>query len=181
MSIGRLRIIVVAAGSFLQAATAMAEDVSWNNAAGGNWNIAANWSPAKVPVAGDDVFITLAGTYTVVLNVDANVASLTVGGASGVQTLSNGAPTLTMAGAALIGSNGVYTQGGGTLSGAGNLTVDGVFNWSAGNLGGSGSINIASTGSFNIGGNSSKNLQRSIDNSGTTTWTDGGNINSGNG
>src|SRR6185295_2391442 len=36
---------------------------TWSNAAGGNWNTAGNWTPSGVPASGDDVSITLAGTY----------------------------------------------------------------------------------------------------------------------
>ena len=35
-----------------------AETVSWNNSSGGSWNISSNWSPAKVPITGDDVLIS---------------------------------------------------------------------------------------------------------------------------
>src|SRR5436305_12259191 len=36
----------------------------WSAAGNGNWNVAGNWS-AGVPTAGQDVFITNAGTKTV--------------------------------------------------------------------------------------------------------------------
>ena len=92
-----LALVVVAlavAGAFtsLGAAPAHASSCtdSWTGAAAdGNWDTAANWSTG-VPVSTDNVCITLAGTYTVTLAGGTNsttVASLTVGGASGTQTL----------------------------------------------------------------------------------------------
>jgi hypothetical protein len=61
---------------------------SWTAAGGGNWSNPANWSGGVLPGAADTVFITLAGTYTVNVDVNDTVAFLIVGGGSGVQTLS---------------------------------------------------------------------------------------------
>ena len=76
----------------------------------GNWNAAANWSPAQVPGPADNVFITNNGTYTVTLDkpdVDpAVIGSLTLGGASGTQTLSIGNVVLTLNGASVVNANG---------------------------------------------------------------------------
>jgi hypothetical protein len=70
------------------AATAVAGiTVSWNNAAGGSWSDPANWTPNQVPNAGDTVVIDLDGAYTVTLGTSTTVAALTLGGASGTQTL----------------------------------------------------------------------------------------------
>jgi hypothetical protein len=68
---------------------------SWTNTAGGNWFTAGNWSKGTVPVAGEDVCITAEGTYTVTMTQTnttstVNVNSLTLGGASGTQTLAVG-------------------------------------------------------------------------------------------
>ena len=65
---------------------------SWAAAVSGNWGDHANWSPAGVPTAADDVFITVDGTYTVTVNVAAAARSLTLGGAAGTQTFSQAAP-----------------------------------------------------------------------------------------
>lgn len=35
-----------------------AANVSWSAAVSGDWNTAANWSPAQVPISSDTVFIT---------------------------------------------------------------------------------------------------------------------------
>src|SRR5262245_8475508 len=84
---------------------ALGASVSWVNASGGNWNTPANWD-AGVPGAGDDAVITLAGTYTVTLDVNTSVASLTLGGASGTQTFSATSRTLTLGGASAVNANG---------------------------------------------------------------------------
>ncbi len=157
-----------------------AADISWNNPAGGSWGTASNWNPAMVPGAADTALITLAGTYTVTLNVSATVASLTLGGATGTQTLSNTAQTLTLNGASAISANGVYAQSGGTLTGAGTLAVNGTVNWSGGTMSGAGTTNVAAGATLNLSGGSTKSLRRSINNAGTTTWSGGG-INSGDG
>lgn len=69
--------------AWLVALPARAERVVWINTNGGNWSVAANWSPNQVPGASDDAVITNDGTYTVVLNVKAAPGSLTLGGAMG--------------------------------------------------------------------------------------------------
>lgn len=174
------RVVAYAVTAVVVLATpVLAELVSWNNAAGGNWNVAANWNPQKVPEAGDDVLIALPGTYTVTLNADGTLASLTVGGAAGEQTLANPARILTLQGPGTIAVNGVYRQTGGTLGGNGDLTVNGTFDWMGGSMTGVGMTNIAATGVFNLGGSGTKTMQRSINNSGSATWTDTGGINSG--
>ncbi|MHC5111657.1 MAG: hypothetical protein ACYTHJ_17470, partial [Planctomycetota bacterium] len=62
--------------------------VSWDGGGENDlWSTAANWENDTVPTSTDEVHITLAGTYTVTLNVDATVASLTLGNATGAQTL----------------------------------------------------------------------------------------------
>src|SRR4051812_33551195 len=60
--------------------------LTWTNAAGGNWSVAANWSPNQVPGASDSVLITADGTYTVVLADSVTVSNLTLGGPTGQQT-----------------------------------------------------------------------------------------------
>src|SRR5439155_21556577 len=78
--------------------TASADTITWTNSSGGNWSTAANWNSGAGPVPGpaDDAVITLAGTYTVTLDVDATLTSLTLGGSSDTQTLSASSHTLTL-------------------------------------------------------------------------------------
>ena len=88
---------VLIAGMALLAISNVAHSATiiWTNTSGGNWSVANNWSPNRVPTNTDDVLITTPGTYTVALDVGrsyytTNVGNLTLGaggGAVGVQTL----------------------------------------------------------------------------------------------
>src|ERR1019366_2726860 len=60
---------------------------NWTNTAGGAWSTATDWSKGTVPGVTDVACITLAGTYTVTMSGTASIASLTLGAASGTQTL----------------------------------------------------------------------------------------------
>lgn len=111
-----------------------AGDVSWKNPVSGNWNDPTKWDTDIVPGPSDNVFITVDGTYTVTLNVNATVASLTVGASSGEQTLFIGGPTLTLNGASIINSNGILYLTGGMLTGAGDLSFNSLFSWSGGSM-----------------------------------------------
>ena len=64
-----------------------AADIVWTNTAGGNWSVANNWLPHQIPGVSDNAWMTNNGTYTISLSVTTTVANLTLGGASGVQTL----------------------------------------------------------------------------------------------
>ena len=52
---------------------------AWVNASGGAWEKPANWSRGVVPTDADDVSITLSGTYTITINSDVALRSLTLG------------------------------------------------------------------------------------------------------
>ncbi len=153
--------------------------ISWKNTLGGNWNTAGNWDPAQVPGSLDDAVITMDGTYTVTLDVNATVNSLTLGGMTGTQTLSVASNTLTLNGASTVTSHGVFNLSGSVYSGTGNLTVSGMVNWSGGIMSGSGTTAIMAGGMLNISGSNTKTHNRVIGNAGTTIWKDAGNINSG--
>lgn len=155
-------------GWLVTAGVARATVVSWTNTSGGNWSAAPNWSPNTVPAAADDVAITAEGSYTVTLDVHATIASLTVGGSSGTQTLTNAGYTVTLNGASLIASNGVLGFANGTLAGAGLLTVNGSCVWGAGTW--SGAVLIALGGALDLIGNVDKMLSGSLTNQGTITW-----------
>src|ERR1051325_11319430 len=83
------RTLILAVSSVIScAAILQASDLVWIGGTG-NWNAAANWSPAQIPAATDNVWITNNGPYTVTVPAGstANAASLTVGGAGGTQDL----------------------------------------------------------------------------------------------
>ncbi len=100
--------------------------VSWNNASGGSWSVASNWSPTDtVPGSGDDAFIAIAGSYTVSLTATITVASLTISDASAVLQIQDAGGDDTVAGALdNDGSVGVDAigAGGSTLTVGGSLT-----------------------------------------------------------
>jgi len=148
-----------------------AADIVWTNASG-NWNAAANWSPNQVPGAADNAFITNNGTYTVTLNAAATVASLTVGGASGIQTFTNSAQTLTLNGASTVNANGVFGLGSsGTLTGAGDLTINSPFNWTGGTI--SGASRLFANGGLTLSGSTKVLTGRMLVNAGAATWSAG--------
>jgi hypothetical protein len=162
-------IVAGMAGALGYPGTCKAADVSWTKAAGGNWNVATNWSTGTVPGPGDNVSITLPGTYTVTLNANASVASLTVGGDAGLQTLAiaSSSYTLTLNGPGLINGNGVLNLSAGTITGNGDLTVAGSMNWSGGTLSGAGLTAISSNGTLNLTSAAAKSLNgRTINSAG---------------
>jgi hypothetical protein len=97
----------------------------WTNTNGGDWNLAANWTPAQVPAAGDDVVITNAGTYLVTNISSATLGSLKLGGTNGIQTLS--IASLTLTNASIINSNGVLNWGGGDLESSLTILAGGTL------------------------------------------------------
>jgi hypothetical protein len=152
---------------------AQADDVSWNSSAGGYWSDAANWDSGTVPGALDNVSITVDGTYTVTLNVNATVASLTVGASIGEQALSVGGVTLALDGASSINSNGVLGLNGGVLASDGVLTVAGLLDWRGGTMRGTGPIAVSPGGLLELSGVSKFLSGVTIDNAGTAIWSDG--------
>ena len=154
-----------------------AADLVWIGGTG-NWNAAGNWSPAQIPVAGDNAFITNNGTYTVTVPAgsSATAGSVTVGGASGTQTLAIDRATVTLSGASVINANGHldFLVAQSVLTGAGNLTVNGTLNWANGTMSGAGTTTIGSAGVLAIG-SGGVTFGRTLNNGGTGTWA-GGNL-----
>ncbi len=150
--------------------------VTWTNTNGGLWSGAANWSGGAVPTAGDDVFITTAGTYSVTQDVHVTVASLTLGGVSGRQTLTNSGTTLVMSGSSAVNSNGVIALNGGTLGGVGPLNVAGRLRSDGGSLGGfrAGSVMVVTPGGrLEMVGGGNHVLWAALTNHGTTEFAAG--------
>jgi len=67
-------------------------------------------------------------------------------------------------------------QSGGVLSGIGTVTVNGTLTWQGGTMSGSGTTIAASTLAIEGAGAKSITEARTLDNAGTATWTDNGNI-----
>ncbi len=121
------------------AGTAHAQVIDWDEAAGGTWNDAANWSPMNIPDAsGETASIALPGTYTVSLdssilnlgslsmtNPDAALGILlgrTLGVDAGIAN--NGLIVVnTSAGGAT--TNVIFDDPGSTLTGSGTLRLNG--------------------------------------------------------
>lgn len=71
--------------------------VQWAAGVDGNWSVASNWSPARVPQAGDSVVIAAAGPYTVTVDQAAEAATMVLGGASASPILELAGAPLTLA------------------------------------------------------------------------------------
>jgi hypothetical protein len=142
------------------AVPASAATRNWTNTLGGNWFVAANWSPNGVPTFIDTANITNNGTYTVnILTGAVSVATLNLGGASGTQTLLNGTAT------ALAVTN------------AGAVRANGILSITNGGL--QGNVVIQPSGQLQLAGSSTKAMYwLTLINQGTVTWS-GGNLQGG--
>src|ERR1017187_5126080 len=158
-TIGCLIILVMLAlgGNTVRSAT-----ITWTNTSGGNWSVAANWSPNRVPTNTDNALITSSNTYTVFLDVGedfssiiTNVVNLTLGaggGAAGVQTflVTNLSPSsvFCLSSQLLVTNGGVFQLTNGNLQ-ANSLIIDngGVFNMAACSL--FGNVTVAGGGVLN--------------------------------
>jgi hypothetical protein len=157
----------VLAGLFLINSMQAAEMV-WTNTSGGNWNVAANWNPNQVPGGADDVAVIAAGTYTVSVNASATVNSLTLGGASGQQTLTTIGYALTLTSASVINANGVFNlDGGAGLAGTSQLTVHGQFNWYSGSISPGTALTVANDGLLALTSGNSHYFYGTLTNAGT--------------
>jgi hypothetical protein len=104
-----LAVALVASAAFLSTSDAAPVcDTTWTAVGDGEWGTGANWSNG-VPDGGKRACILAAGTYNVTLRGTQNAMGLTLGGASGVQTLS-----LTGASATGIGRLNLFDQGNGS-------------------------------------------------------------------
>ena len=107
---------------------AQACTTTWTNATGGAWNDAANWSGAAIPGPTDDACVTLDGTYTVTHTAGNAIAvnSLTLGAASGTQTLST-TRGIAIGAASTVAATGVVQWSDGRLTGGATLTNNGLI------------------------------------------------------
>ncbi len=127
--------------------------ISWTNVSGGSWSATNNWSPNRVPGSSDNAMITNTGTYTVTLNANPTVYSLTLGGGGGQQTLSTAGYTLTWSNASVVNNNGILAVTGGGVTGGGLLTVSGQLEWTGGQIGGPCTLNVTANGVLVLAGN----------------------------
>lgn len=172
----RLRSLCFLLWVFASALASLAATLNWTNTSGGNWSAGANWSPNTSlggPAAGDDVFITAAGNYTVTQDVHVTIASLTLGGVTGWQTLTNSGAVLTVNTNSAVNFNGVLAFAG-TLNGSGSLSVEGKCLWTAGNL--RVPITITPGGVLELSSSADKGLTGALINQGTITLTGAGRL-----
>ena len=151
--------------------------LSWKNAANGNWNLAANWTPGTIPSSADIAQITIAGTYTVLLNSARTLTGLTLGATSGIQTLDINGNILTLNGASTVSNNGVLNLARGTVNGTGALTVSSQLNWNGGTLSGTGKKTVS--GKLNLSGDQTLD-KTTLETTGATVWTGNGTLSAAN-
>jgi hypothetical protein len=149
---------------------------TWTNTSGGAWDTGSNWSTGTAPGSGDNVCITAAGTYTVVIgNETITVASLTMGGSGSSPTLQignggSGFPHISVTGAITNAATIDYGFGG-TFS-AGSMTNSGTFEVPSTGFGAAITFgNVSNTGTFSVAGGATLSQT-----SGTTFDNDGGTI-----
>jgi len=151
----------------LTVASLQGSTISWTNSSGGLWSAPANWNTHFVPGPSDSVNITAAGTYTVTMDTNVSILNLTLGGGSGVQTLTNSTMTFSVTNM-LVTANGIFSLGGGTLGGGGSATNQGTFNWGGGTV--SIPLTVAGGGVLNFNG-AAVNIYSPLTNAGTINWS----------
>jgi len=120
---------------------------TWTNVAGGDWNVAANWSPSLGVGSNDSV--TINSSVTVTLNTPADCADVTLGSAGSTPT----------------------------LTGSGALTVHRSFAWTSGNMTGSGRTVLEPGSLLTIFNPALVSVQnRTLENGGMLLWTGAGNL-----
>ncbi len=144
---------------------------TWTNSSGGAWSAAANWTPNGAPSTGDVALISAGGTYTVSLDSSVILAGLTLGGASGTQTLATAGQQLVLNGSGEVAAPGRFLLSG-NLSGTNHLLVAGQMAWVSGVVDAFSGVQVGPSGSLVIGGGAeySKTLLGTITNSGTITY-----------
>jgi hypothetical protein len=65
---------------FLTNSQVDAATISWNYSGGGSWNTSTNWTPSRVPDAGDDAVINIASAGTITVDSNSIVNTLTLSG-----------------------------------------------------------------------------------------------------
>lgn len=152
--------------------------IYWTNAAGGNWSVANNWVPNRIPGATNTAVITNNGTYTVTVNSTTVVSNLVVGAAGATGTVTLSVPnTLRIGNSAVFETNSVFTLSGSLKTFNTIIEIRGLMNWSSADLSGSGRTIVAAAGKISFNGyNSTKLISTNIlENYGTLSYSaDGG-------
>ncbi|MGA3269239.1 MAG: hypothetical protein ABSE16_20780, partial [Verrucomicrobiota bacterium] len=162
--------LVVLLAGMLLSGPLQAAQIVWTNTSGGNWNNTDNWSPNQVPSTNDTAVITVAGTYSVTLDVSPTVAGLDLGASTGgtSQILVWAGFTLTVNGPIQVSSNGQLNLSSGAL--AGTNVLQGTLIWSGGSL--AGVLTLASNSVLNIVAGGGDGFNGSVlTNYGTVNWT----------
>src|SRR4051812_25140483 len=135
--------------------TARAGTLAWTNTAGGSWNVAENWDPNQVPVAGDNVVITNSGDYIVTLDSDFHSLDNLVFGASGGAQILELSGQVTCSGTITVATGSALNLSQAWLQAA-QVDVAGTVTWSGGSI--AGAINVTPNGVLNITGFNDKFL-----------------------
>lgn len=107
---------------------AYTNDITWTgNGDGTSWNQSGNWSSGAVPTSGDNVFITMDGTYTITISTSVTINDLTFSAENGNPILVKQSGTLTINGDALIGENNTLIMNAGYIDGDGKLVNRGLI------------------------------------------------------
>jgi hypothetical protein len=170
----RSQMFLVMAVTALLNRAARTADYNWTNAAGGNWNVASNWSPLGGPptsLTDNATLGTLSGAYTVQLTDAQSVNNLTISAASATLTATG---NLTVGGTFAVNA-GAYNLNGGTLTLNGTMTTGsgGSATWTGGSLTGTGTLAGTLTASAPSLTSALEISGAGLKISGTFAWTEG--------
>src|SRR5580692_7081815 len=160
---------------------------TFTNTAGGSWSTGSNWSKKAPPTSEEEACITENGTYTVTLSATSvSVASLTIGGSSGTQTLAvesscAGSASLAGIGGLAVGIKGAITLTSGGLCAngvtlSGPITNAGTITAAPGTSGGARNLqgNLTNKGTLAVDANTSFNGSKAtLTNEGTVELAEG--------
>jgi len=124
--------------------SAFASDDLWVGNTSINWNTAVNWSPAAVPVAGDNLYFGAAGSAGATLTNDIAAGTSFAG-----VTFNSGASAFTLIGNSIGVTSGITNNSGGTEIVSNNITLGGNVTVNTG-VGGTTMLASLITGSFGL-------------------------------
>ncbi|HYG25182.1 MAG TPA: immunoglobulin domain-containing protein [Verrucomicrobiae bacterium] len=138
--------------------------INWTNTLGGNWSVAANWLPNRVPGPTNTASISAAGTYSVTIDGNIAVSNLLVGSYTGTQTVHLAAGrTLSLGGDSRFAANTVLNLDGLLQTSGGSNYLGGLVNWYTGALSGAGRTVVGTNGHlYFIGSQQQKHIVTNI-------------------